>query len=96
MKRTVVLISGLVILVVVLVLVLSSNKQNDEPELLEYYQKLAEQCESKGSYSCCMASVNDMADNNYMLEPATGCPDGYQRDLLKCEDTFVWCERNSS
>ncbi|MFH1785888.1 MAG: hypothetical protein ABH842_05660 [Candidatus Micrarchaeota archaeon] len=93
MKKTVLLFLGVVVLVVLLVLILSLNQKEEGPELLEYYKVLAEQCEAKGSYSCCMASVNNMAAYNYMLEPATGCPSGYQRNMLKCIDTFVWCEK---
>lgn len=98
MKKTVLLFLGVTILVVLLLLFLVFNQpaQQSAPELLEYYQKLAEQCKSKGSYECCMSSVNEMSDNNYMLEPATGCPVSYQRNMLRCADTFVWCEKNTS
>ena len=59
---------------------------------MTYYQNLLAECESKNSPNCCIASVTQMASNNYKLEPANGCPADAQRNLLKCEDTFIWCE----
>ena len=58
----------------------------------DYYQKLASQCLQKGSYSCCISSVKNMRQGNYRIEPESGCPEGFNRNMLKCIDTFIWCE----
>jgi hypothetical protein len=69
-----------------------ANKKQDISKLPEYYQNLAKECESAGSYNCCMSSVNDMKDGNYQLEPETGCPEGYRSEMVMCIDSFKWCE----
>lgn len=58
----------------------------------DYYKNLAQKCKTTGSYGCCLASINDMAAKGYELEPKDGCPKGYQRNMLKCVDSFKWCE----
>lgn len=69
-----------------------NEQKSDISKLPDYYRNLAKECESRASYSCCISSVNYMADGNYTLEPETGCPEGYQRNMLRCIDTFKWCE----
>jgi|TARA_B100001971_G_C17795703_1_gene336804 hypothetical protein len=101
MKKIVIIIAiivGLIILFFVGSSLYSTYKHNKEiSNLPDYYQQLALECESKGSYSCCMASVNNMANGNYKLAPGdtlveSGCPDGFQGNMLKCIDSFRWCE----
>lgn len=65
-------------------------------KLPDYYKNLAKECESKQDYSCCMSSVNRMANGNYQLAPETACPEGYQSNMLKCIDSFKWCEPKGS
>jgi len=89
---------SLIVIGLVAVLIIGSNnllalkQENGISKLPDYYKNLAKECKSRSSYNCCMSSVNNMANGNYKLEPETGCPDGYQRNMLKCIDTFVWCE----
>jgi len=96
MKKIAIII--IVIVSIVILILLGSNfystyKHDKEiSNLPDYYQQLALECESKGSYSCCMASVNNMANGNYKLSPDSGCSDGFQRNMLKCIDSFKWCE----
>ncbi len=54
-----------------------------------YYQQLRDQC--KGS-SCCESSVGSMEQGGYLLEPDGGCPPGTDRNMLKCVDSYKWCE----
>lgn len=65
---------------------------NEVSQWTDYYKELAEQCMGKTSYSCCMSSVRSMEQGDYKIEPETGCPDGFQRNMLKCESSFKWCE----
>lgn len=65
------------------------NEINSYPD---YYKQLAEDCKSKGSQGCCMASVQNMMSGNYKLSPDSGCPDDYQGNMLKCIDSYKWCE----
>ena len=57
-----------------------------------YYENLAKQCLQKSSYECCISSVKNMEQGNYKLKPETGCPEGYNKNGLKCIDAFTWCE----
>jgi len=61
----------------------------------DYYKQLAEKCESNSGNigpGCCISSVRDMVIGNYKLEPENGCPEGYQRNMLKCIGSYKWCE----
>jgi hypothetical protein len=96
MKRVAIIIA---IIVSILILIFigshfySTYKHNKEiSDLPDYYYQLALECETKGSYSCCMASVNNMVNGNYKLSPDNGCPEGFQGNMLKCIDSFKWCE----
>ena len=80
---------------ILLAAILTTKKISDSMLLgkdASYYQNLFKECESKNSFSCCDNSLAQMIVGNYKLEPSEGCPTGTQRNLLKCEDTFVWCE----
>lgn len=57
-----------------------------------YYKQLAENCKSKGSQGCCMSSVRNMLNGNFKLSPESGCPKGYHGNMLKCVDSYKWCE----
>ena len=57
-----------------------------------YYDKLANECKSKQSESCCLASVEAMKQGGYTLAPAEGCPAGYQPNMMRCIDSFRWCQ----
>jgi hypothetical protein len=55
----------------------------------DYYKQLAEKCSSRG---CCLSSVRYMVKGNFKLSPESGCPDDMQGNMLKCIDSYKWCE----
>ena len=57
-----------------------------------YYDNLANECKSKQSESCCLASVGAMKQGNYTIEPQGGCPVGYQPNMMRCIDSYRWCQ----
>lgn len=34
-----------------------------------------------------------MQEKNAMLIPETGCPAGTQMNILRCIDSYTWCEK---
>jgi hypothetical protein len=71
----------------------NQNVQNSNTsESQNYYEKLANECKSKQSESCCLASVEAMKQGGYTLAPAEGCPAGYQPNMMRCIDSFRWCQ----
>jgi hypothetical protein len=95
MKKIIIILSviiGLIIVLAVGIIYFQPTQKQNISELSDYYKNLAKECESKSSYNCCMSSVNNMADGNYQLAPENGCPNGYQGNMLKCIDSFKWCE----
>ena len=71
----------------------TQNIQNSNTgDTQTYYEKLANECKSKQSESCCLASVEAMKQGGYTLVPAGGCPAGYQPNMMKCIDSFRWCQ----
>ncbi len=60
-----------------------------DQKIQDYYNLLEQKCAND---SCCSASLKRMASGNYKLEPETGCPTGYQRNMLRCSETYKWCE----
>lgn len=61
------------------------------------YQALAESCKQRGSVNCCMSSLRTMRENNYFpaSEDDSGnysCPEGFNRNLIRCIDSFIWCQ----
>lgn len=57
-----------------------------------YYDKLAGDCKSKQSESCCLASAEAMKQGGYTLAPQDGCPAGYQPNMMRCIDSYRWCQ----
>ncbi len=53
-----------------------------------YYKELLKKCRS----SCCKGSVRIMARGKYLRAEAGGCPKGYKLNMLKCIDSYRWCE----
>lgn len=66
--------------------------KNEIGKYPDYYKQLAEDCESKASRSCCIASVQHMLNGSYKLSPESGCPENYQSTMLKCRNSYGWCE----
>ncbi len=66
--------------------------KNEINSYSDYYRQLAEDCKSKGFPGCCMSSVQYMQSGNFELSPEIGCHGGFQGNMLKCIDSYKWCE----
>ncbi|MFA6511657.1 MAG: hypothetical protein WCV86_00815 [Patescibacteria group bacterium] len=56
------------------------------------YKELAKQCLEKSSFGCCISSVHYMEQNGFVLQSIAGCPEGFQSSMMRCSDSFTWCE----
>lgn len=56
------------------------------------YDKLVSECKRKQDEGCCLASIEVMKSGNYMFAPQGGCPPGYQQNMMKCVDSYRWCQ----
>ena len=101
MNRKIIFIMGTVIVVFVLgysFLWMEScfadyrQQTNEIASTQNYYDKLANDCRKKQSRSCCLASVEAMRSGNYTLAPQEGCPAGYRPNMMKCRDSYRWCQ----
>lgn len=63
-----------------------------EPILSDNEEELAQNCKEKLDVDCCMASLKIMTENSYKIKPETGCPDGFEANMLRCEGSYTWCE----
>ncbi|MDD4333049.1 MAG: hypothetical protein PHT51_02955 [Patescibacteria group bacterium] len=98
--KKIIIISTIIILILVTItgfIYFYMNQGSDISGFPDYYKNLAKECELKLSHDCCMSSVNIMTNGNYQLAPGktlaeSGCPEGYQPNMLKCIDSFRWCE----
>lgn len=86
-------------LVVILIIVagLGIGYYVKEPEQVingdsQYYIHLSRECRKKQSASCCMASVKAMMRNKYKLAPEEGCAFGFAPNMMRCIDSYNWCE----
>ncbi len=57
-----------------------------------YYNDLEKQCQTKPGASCCLNSVARMQTGNFKLAEAEKCPAGFERQMLLCQDTLIWCQ----
>lgn len=97
-KTLIIALSTVVLLIAVYAMRVSATPQAEIAQLPQDYQALGQQCLERGSFNCCMASVKTMAKGGYRqasefksLEDE-GCPKGYRRNILRCIDSFAWCE----
>ena|SRR3989338_1215692 len=72
--------------------VLQSNYLHYSREDQVYYRHLSRQCLKKESVGCCMSSLRRMVVAHAHLVPPEGCTDGFQPNMLKCADSYRWCE----
>lgn len=70
--------------------VLVSGCIRPEIDHSSYYKDLANNCETGDD--CCLDSVKIMFENNYVLAPDSGCPEGSLINALKCGTSYAWCE----
>jgi hypothetical protein len=60
---------------------------------LTLYDRLAKDCDTRGSKSCCLASVLAMRRGGFQpASPEGNCPAGTTRNMMRCEDSYQWCE----
>jgi hypothetical protein len=85
-----------VILVVLFlfVMVTVGHAQKENELKIADYKALAKACNKS---SCCLASVRAMEEGNYLLDEGktfkeTTCPGGYKPSMMKCIDSYRWCE----
>lgn len=57
-----------------------------------YYDLLIAQCSNKQNEICCLASEKQMEAGGFELAENGQCPAGYMRNMLRCPDSFQWCE----
>lgn len=68
------------------------NRKIEISNFRDFYKELAKQCEHQTSFSCCISSVHAMEDGNYMLSKNNVCPTGFTLNMIRCADSFKWCE----
>lgn len=56
------------------------------------YDELVNECKNKEGESCCLASAEAMKINGYTLVPREGCPSGYRSNMMRCVDSYRWCQ----
>ena len=59
------------------------------PASTEYYRLLEKECGRLDS--CCKNSVDRMRNNGTRRAIGNACPEGYSRDMLRCESSYAWC-----
>jgi hypothetical protein len=101
MKKIIIVLAVLVVIGVTYVviftqtdLLVSHYRASDYQQ--PYYQNLAQECQNKTSVGCCLASVQAMQAGDYQLVPEDGCPTGYERNMMKCVDSYQWCYQKPS
>lgn len=83
---------------IALAMTLAACAQPKEPsppagKPLSLYNRLAKDCEQRGSKSCCLASVLAMRRGGFQpAPPEESCPAGTSRNMMRCEDSYQWCE----
>lgn len=94
MKKIFLVIFGITVILITLIGIayFAMNNRQDISELPEYYRNLTKKCESKQNYNCCLSSVYNMANGNFQLASEASCPEGYKLNMLRCADSFKWCE----
>lgn len=101
MKNKIIFIMGAVIIVLILgyyFLWMKSgfidyrSQINEVVSAQKYYDKLANECKTKQSESCCLASVESMRAGNYTLMPQEGCHASYHPNMMLCIDSYRWCQ----
>ncbi len=68
-----------------------SDAQRNE-EILAYYQALRVKCAGN---SCCLASVSRMKENGFEEAKDGKCPEGVDKDMLKCVNSLQWCRKHT-
>lgn len=56
-----------------------------------YYSELEKKCQGKESENCCKSSFERLRQRGVREAPSSGCPEGTNKDMLKCKDSLKWC-----
>lgn len=104
MEKKILAVSAIVIMLLVggfltFMFVKISDQKNENisnpnrPLLVEdYYENLKNKCNGN---SCCISSVDSMKSASAKLAENETCPDGSEKDMLKCEGTYIWCKTST-
>ncbi|PIU98308.1 hypothetical protein COS61_02060 [Candidatus Wolfebacteria bacterium CG03_land_8_20_14_0_80_40_12] len=92
LKIILIIIAAIVVLILGLIGFGFLQREYQIAKLSDYYQELAKKCKETDSFGCCITSVNIMAGGGHKLAPETGCPEGFQGNMLECISSYVWCE----
>lgn len=60
-----------------------------------YYRQLSRECLKKQSVSCCMTSLRRMMAHHSREVLPEGCADGFVPNMLRCPDSYRWCEKKN-
>jgi hypothetical protein len=74
------------------------TQNNAEPVLNEaYYDVLTAQCEQgpEANIECCLSSVKNMQASSSILAENNQCPEGSDKNILRCPGSFTWCEKKA-
>jgi len=91
-KYILIVVAIIATLIIGLNLYLYSNQKIEVSSFKGYYHELAKQCEQKSSFGCCIASVRAMENGNYRLSENNICDDSFTPNVMRCIDSFKWCE----
>jgi len=101
MKKVVFIIAGIFVAIAALYFILLTQTDLFVPQYQasDYqqtdYQNLAQQCKNGIGLECCLASVEVMKASNYQLTSAGKCPDGYKTNIMRCQESYQWCQPES-
>jgi len=56
------------------------------------YEALNKECEQKLSSQCCLTSVERMKSHKVGPLLKGICPEGFEKNTLRCVNAFQWCE----
>lgn len=68
-------------------------KQTKDDQM--YYRHLSRECLKRDSVSCCMTSLRRMMAHHAREASPEGCAEGFQPNMLRCIDSFRWCEKKN-
>lgn len=86
-------VKGIIIsvgIVIALLLLLTLFKRDElQPADGDSYALLRQQCDGDG---CCLESVDRMEEGGFAFSEDGSCPEGYSPNMLRCVNSYSWCE----
>lgn len=92
-KNKIWIIIGIVFAVIIMISggVLLFLQVSDNRQKLNVDQEMLGLCRENDS--CCLASLNAIGKDNFELADESGnCPEGFKKNMLRCESSLQWCE----